>query len=711
MKIELNWQKRAVILLSASLALLSVVLAVMAIREAERERLFSQRQAEEEQRRAAATVSAQADSLISRLENAVFNAWLAGRDQLVPGNPDQAANLIRESPSEGALIGDIFLLDAAGKAVFPAARPLYLFADEKPPRQEIPPEIETGESWKEAENAEFKLGDWAQAAEAYQKLLIAPSVSRFKPFLLSRLGRCYQRAGELPQALAVFEQVLKTSGREQASGGIPLGLIAALQVGDINLKLKQPKEAAGAYADLYENLLNGTWGLTESQFEFYLKTAKDQFQKIKGQAPSLDLDGRWRLLGEREETARRKMTHLGSLRQRIIPLVLSNWGETGNGPNRFHRFSAAAGEDLLLASCRLLDGATIFGLTFDPKLLAERILSANMEKEGQGEGRIIRLTDESGRFVAGEDFAASGRPGTAPQLVYTGSFDNDFPPWTVAIFRVGPDPSLRAFYLRRNFYILLVAVVMAALFLGGYLAIRSTGKELQLAKLKSDFVSTVSHEFRTPLTSIRYLAELLERGRVRDEEKKQRYFKTISSESERLSRLVENILDFSRIEAGMKEYRLGKADFASLARDVAGRFLDQAAFKGVTLKTEISDPLPEMRADREAISRAVFNLLDNAAKYSGENPEILFRVWLDGEDVCLEIADNGVGIPVADQKKVFEKFYRAETAIARNIKGSGIGLTLVAHIVKAHGGKISLESEPGKGTRVTLRLPVRPAEG
>ena len=401
------------------------------------------------------------------------------------------------------------------------------------------------------------------------------------------------------------------------------------------------------------------------------------------------------------------MTHLENLRQRIIPLIISNWREAENEPNRFHRFSALSGDDLLLASCRLLDANTIFGLTFDPKTLAGRLLSADPEKLGLREGLLIRLTDESGRFVAGGDFDASDRPAAAPQLVFTGAFEDDFPPWGIAVYRSGPDPSLRAFYLRRNFYILLVAVVMAALFLGGYLAIRSTGKELQLAKLKSDFVSTVSHEFRTPLTSIRYLAELLERGRVKDEEKRLQYFKTISGESERLSRLVENILDFSRIEAGMKEYRIEKADIAALSREVASRFLDQAAYKGVTLKTEISDPLPEMRVDREAISRAVFNLLDNAAKYSGENPEIQFHAWLDGEDVFLQVADSGVGIPVADQKKVFEKFYRAETAMARNIKGSGIGLTLVSHIVKAHGGRIILESEPGKGTRVTLRLPVR----
>jgi signal transduction histidine kinase len=150
---------------------------------------------------------------------------------------------------------------------------------------------------------------------------------------------------------------------------------------------------------------------------------------------------------------------------------------------------------------------------------------------------------------------------------------------------------------------------MLAIFFGGFLAIRSAAKEFKLAKLKSDFVATVSHEFRTPLHSIRYLAELLQRGRVHKEDKKQLYYGTITNESRRLSRLIENILDFSKIEAGMKEYKFEETDIAELTKDVASHFQEQVDRKEFLITSEISNQMPKVLADREAISRVLFNLL------------------------------------------------------------------------------------------------------
>jgi signal transduction histidine kinase len=233
---------------------------------------------------------------------------------------------------------------------------------------------------------------------------------------------------------------------------------------------------------------------------------------------------------------------------------------------------------------------------------------------------------------------------------------------------------------------------------------------LKLAKLKSDFTATVSHEFRTPLTSIRYMAELLQRGRVRDEGRKQEYYETITGESERLSRLVENLLDFSKIEAGMKEYRFEETDIAALVAAVASRFRQQAALKNFSLETEIKDGIPVIPADKDSLARAVLNLLDNAVKYSGGNPRIVLRAWSSEDVVNIQVEDHGIGISRSDQKKIFEKFYRSESAIESDVKGSGIGLPLVEHVVRAHGGKVLLESEPDKGTRVTIRLPVRRPE-
>jgi len=185
------------------------------------------------------------------------------------------------------------------------------------------------------------------------------------------------------------------------------------------------------------------------------------------------------------------------------------------------------------------------------------------------------------------------------------------------------------------------------------------------------------------------------------------YYETITDESGRLSRLIENILDFSKIEAGMKEYQFRETDIAELARDVASRFQEQVAPKGFVIESEISNQMPKILADSEVLSRALFNLLDNAFKYSGKSRKAFLRARSEGECVFLEVQDEGIGISREEQKNVFEKFYRSDNMDESSIKGSGIGLTLVAHIVKAHGGEVLLESEMDKGTKVTMKLPLK----
>ncbi len=174
-----------------------------------------------------------------------------------------------------------------------------------------------------------------------------------------------------------------------------------------------------------------------------------------------------------------------------------------------------------------------------------------------------------------------------------------------------------------------------------------------------------------------------------------------------MSRLIENVLDFSKIEAGMKEYKFEEVDLAEWAGDIAVRFQEQVAPQEYVINSQISEPMPKVIVDREALSRALFNLLDNAAKYSGASRNIYFRAWAERENVFLEVRDEGIGISQEDQKKVFEKFYRAHSVYDSNIKGSGLGLTVVDHIVKAHGGEILIESEVGKGTKVTIKIPAK----
>jgi signal transduction histidine kinase len=262
-------------------------------------------------------------------------------------------------------------------------------------------------------------------------------------------------------------------------------------------------------------------------------------------------------------------------------------------------------------------------------------------------------------------------------------------------------------FLRYN-YIILGA--LSVLMIGGiFLTYRNVTREMNLARLKSDFVANVSHELRTPLALIRLYAETLELGRLTAKDKYQEYFRIIREESERLTALINNILDFSRIEAGRKEYEFKETDLPELVRSTLDSYRFQIEQNGFAFEENISRDIPPVNVDREAIARSLLNLVNNALKYSKDKKFIAVSLYRTNGSVKLEVCDHGIGIPPAEQEKIFEKFYRCGDPLVHNIKGSGLGLSLVRHIVRAHGGDVQVESTPEKGSKFTIALPLDPS--
>lgn len=257
---------------------------------------------------------------------------------------------------------------------------------------------------------------------------------------------------------------------------------------------------------------------------------------------------------------------------------------------------------------------------------------------------------------------------------------------------------------------LLSLAVLSVLLIGGLvLTYRSVSKEVALARLKSDFVSNVSHELRTPLSLIRLYAETLELRRIKGQDKIEEYYRIIRKESERLTALINNILDFSRIEAGRKEYDFRQTDLAELVSNTLDTYRDQIDEQGFTFEQSIDPGIPPVNVDREAIARSLVNLLNNALKYSDREKFLGVKLYRANGALKLEVADRGIGIARHEQSKIFEKFYRAGDPLVHNTKGSGLGLSLVRHIARAHGGEVEVESAPGRGSKFTLTLPLEPA--
>jgi len=250
--------------------------------------------------------------------------------------------------------------------------------------------------------------------------------------------------------------------------------------------------------------------------------------------------------------------------------------------------------------------------------------------------------------------------------------------------------------------IIFISLLTLILIVGVIIVFRNIRKEMELARIKSDFVSNVSHELRTPLSLISMFAETLEMDRVKTEEKKKEYYLIISKEAGRLSRIVNKILSFSKIEAGKRDYRFSKININNLVEDIFKTYQFHLQNNNFKFSFEYDSSIPEIDADPEAVSEAIINLLENAIKYSVDRKEIMIITGKEGNSVYVEISDKGIGITEESQKKIFDKFYRVSDGLVHNTKGTGLGLTLVKYIMDAHHGEIKVKSKLNEGSSFKL---------
>jgi signal transduction histidine kinase len=357
-----------------------------------------------------------------------------------------------------------------------------------------------------------------------------------------------------------------------------------------------------------------------------------------------------------------------------------------------------------------------FRETLLPRLIAEQLrhfFSTDARgrfsvrvRNGDGE-TVVAVGDTPADGTVADDEPAGGeREDTA-----TEPFPFVFADWTVGLTAHGRSPEELA---RQSFWVHMTLAGMLVLAVAGGLvaALLAANRAVRLSEMKSDFVSNVSHELRTPLSSIRVFGEFLKAGRADDPETARRYGRHIEAESRRLSRLIDNILEFSRIESGSREYRFAPANLEEIVEAAVEAFRVRSREAGFTIEYEgPAEALPAVRMDPDAIGQVMYNLLDNAVKYSGTSRWIGVTVAAENGAVLCSVRDKGIGIPRTEQNKVFERFHRAGTSLVHDVKGSGLGLSIVDHVVRAHGGSVRLTSEPGEGTVVSVRLPVNGGGG
>ncbi|MDH3626240.1 MAG: HAMP domain-containing histidine kinase [Acidobacteriota bacterium] len=354
-------------------------------------------------------------------------------------------------------------------------------------------------------------------------------------------------------------------------------------------------------------------------------------------------------------------------------------------------------------TCRLIGVA---GLIVDGGFFRDQVLPRAVGKartkflDHQGrENLLLTVRDPRGRRVYGDRSITE-------EATRTGKIPFIFSEWKVEASSRLQTPQQLA---HSNFVInISLTVFLVGILLGGlWLALRTISRELRLTEMKSDFVSNVSHELRTPLASIRVFGEFLRRGRTHEPETTRKYGEYIETESSRLTALINNILDFSKIESGAKTYEMTAGDLrvavSQTLQELTVR-LDHQAFE---LRSDLPvGEFPFVDFDADAINQALTNLIDNAVKYSADNRRIDVAVKRRAEHVLLSVHDNGIGISRDEQTKIFERFHRVGTGLVHDVKGSGLGLSIVHHVVSAHGGRVTVESELEQGSTFTIELPI-----
>ncbi|MDB6124422.1 MAG: Integral rane sensor signal transduction histidine kinase [Pedosphaera sp.] len=318
---------------------------------------------------------------------------------------------------------------------------------------------------------------------------------------------------------------------------------------------------------------------------------------------------------------------------------------------------------------------------------------------------VAALLDDTGKPVARslETFQTNWkRPFIATEV------GESLPHWEIAVYLLNPAKLTQSAQALKLTLGLLIGVLLLAIAVGSWLIVTDLSRQLTLARQKTDFVSNVSHELKTPLTSIRMFSELLAEGRVADPTKQHSYLNIITAETARLTRLINNVLDFSRMERGEKKYNMQKCDLVGLVHEIIETYRPHLESNGFKFIYDSPGSPIHVSGDCDALAQVIVNLLSNAEKYSNDKKEIEVQLERQSEPLPyaeVRVLDRGMGVPSGSEEKIFEQFYRAHDSLSSGIQGSGLGLTLARQIAQAHGGDVRYQARKDSGSCFVLRLP------
>lgn len=601
------------------------------------------------------------------------------------------------------IAGQLFLLNADYQIIFPktGSEDALIFQWEKGISNS-----QFVKFFQSAEFFEFSQKNYTRAVELYKKCISTAPSNQYQAIALEGLGRCLLSSKRYNEAYKVYKELSRSYKQFQNKAGHPYGITAVFQLYKIaqhrNIEANNLKNLLG----LYEKIRDGVWLLNASTYDFFTAEIESILNSKFNEGRFSEIRKSYQNIQKQQSPYRQALIFADFVNRNVIPQIKEKLslsrvtGEVVPG-----RLLITQEKDFSLISYAILpnfQSEQIFygGFYWDLNSIKKQIIPKILEEITKDSGMRFKIVDERGQNILTGKEELTSKESIA--LSY-----RLFPlPWKLLVSH----PEIKTFERtarRENFfYGILLTVIVILMLLGAILMVRDISRESETTRLKTEFVHNISHELKTPLTLIRLYGETLQRKENLANEEKKECYEIITKESERLSHLINNVLDFSRIEMGRKEFSFKKGNLAKVVRDTLESYRYHLEKKGFTVQMDIASGLPEMNFDGEAVASVLVNLLSNAVKFSPKKKEVTVKLFRDNGNAVLQVADKGIGIPPKEVSKIFQRFYQSKNEIVSETRGSGLGLTLIKHITEAHGGIIKVESEPGKGSTFSVILPI-----
>ena len=659
------------------IALPALLLSYFAVRGIRNDRALVERERREDLERVAAAAGAALEERLARVEVAL--------DDIARSASSSGAEAIATAvPAGGTLLridasGDVEII---GPAYVPRVRHDWSATPPLP-----------SSTLAEAQRRE-RAGDTRGAIAAYEHLSQAASSSDERAHARAGLARSQRSAGDVQGAATTYHRLLADHGADRTSGGIPYGIAARLELASMQLE-SGDTTGLSDLAELHRNVLSGAWQIDRAQLAFLTGRIRETMTSslARSDGASVWTDSAAALAAQ-ETRALERMSGLDAARDALARTPLAN------SPSA-QRFAVDAGASQMIALLRTTAATgERWGALLDPSAFRDAVLIPAVTTSASAAEAVWRLETPFG------DTASNARGGTP---VVHASLPAPFSNWRLELRPREPGLAEALLTSRRGIYFYAFVLLAGIFAFGLTLTIRSVNHELRLARMQADFISTVSHEFKSPLTAIRQLTEMLQAERVPSEERRRHYYSVLLEQAERLSALMDNVLDFARMDEGKRMLDLEVLDPGDVLEQATSLASGRSGHSGFRIRTISHGPLPMIRADRDALLQALGNLLDNAIKYSGDARDIEISAVAEAEHVAISVSDHGIGLTDEDARRVFDRFFRAGDPLTRSVKGTGLGLTLVRQIVEAHNGTVAVRSEPGRGSTFIIRLPAEPA--